>query len=244
MSSFCCIHIDETTVQRDVLATVTSLSADFKSLLLTVSAILDNSANKDSCLEKCKSYCCSLRTSDNSDQLLFSVDNISLIDECANFSELLVFLNWHLSWNEHSILTHIVEECQSNRAREEVENFDIKLAEISERLEITSSTPGDDLPPEFKKICVIINKPLKNLTKQRYEEIKEFVFRQLDTRHYVAASYIKVLLRPFYLEWYVCGQAVPYMINMAFQNKDAFVKEDFVFMHIGEATIFDNQVAS
>ena len=225
-----------------MLATVTSLSADFKDLVLTISAILDNSANKESDLKKCKIYCSSLRTSDNSDQPLFSFEDFSLIYECTSFSELLVILNWHLSWDEHSILTHIVDKCQSDKAREEVENFDKKLMEISESLEITSSTPGDDLPPEFKKICVIINKPLENLTKQRYEEIKEFVFRQLDTKHYVAASHIKVVFRPFHLEWYVCGQAVPYMINMAFQNKDAFIKEDFVFMQIGRTVIFDHQV--
>ena len=238
------MHIDGTTVQPDVLVTVTSLNADFKSLVLTVSAILDNSTDKYSSLEKCKNYCCSLRTSDNSDQPLFSFESISLIHECTDFSELLVLLSWHLSWDEHSILTHIVDKCQSVKAREEIENFDKKLAEISERLEITSSTPEYNLPPEFKKICVIINKPFKTLSKHRYEEIKEFVFRQLDTKLYVATSHIRVLYCPFYLEWYVCGQAVPYMINMAFQNKDAVVKEDFVFMQIGEATIFNNQVAS
>ena len=159
-----------------------------------------------------------------------------------DFSELLLILNWHLSWDEHSILTRIVDKCRSVKAREEIENFDKKSAKISNTLEITSCAPEDDLPPEFKKICVIINKPIIILTKRRYEEIKEFVFKQLDTRLYVATSHIKVLYRPFRLEWYVTGQAVPYMINMAFQNKDAFVKEDYVFMQIGRTTIFDNQV--
>ena len=159
------MHIDGTTVQPDVLVTVTSLNADFKNLVLTVSAILDNSTDKYSSLEKCKNYCCSLRTSDNSDQPLFSFESISLIHECTDFSELLLFLNWHLSWGEYSILTYIVDKCQSVKAREEIENFDKKLAEISERLEITSSTPKYNLPPEFKKICVIINKPFKTLSK-------------------------------------------------------------------------------
>ena len=162
--------------------------------------------------------------------------------ECTDFNELLIILNWHLSWDEHSILTRIVDKCQSVKAREEIENFDKKLAEISESLEITSCPPEDDLPPEFKKIGVIINKPFKTLSKHKYEEIKEFVFKQLDTRLYVTTSHVKVLFHPFCLEWYVSGQAVPYMINMAFQNKDAFVKEDFVFMQIGRTTIFDNQV--
>ena len=212
--------------------------------MLTVSAILDNSTDKYSSLEECKNYCCSLRTSDNSHQSLFSFENILLIKECTDFSELLVILFWHLSWDEHSILTHIVYKCRSVKAREEIENFDKKLAKISERLEITSSIPEYNLPPEFKKICVITNKPIKTLSIHRYEEIKEFVFKQLDTRLYVAASHIKVIYRPFYLEWYVSGQAVPYMINMAFKNKDAFVKEDIVFMRIEETTIFDNQVPS
>lgn len=236
----CCMYIGDATCQTDRLVTVASINEDFRNLLMAISTILDDSPNKESDLEKCKNYCCLLRTSDNSDQPLFSVEDISLIHRCTGFNQLLRILNWHLSWDEHSILSHIVVKCQSVRAQEEIENFDKKTAE---KLEIISSSTECDLPSGFRKLCIVINKPFKSLTKSKYEEIKEFVFRQLDTRHYVATSYVKVFFHSLHLEWYVTHQAIPFMVNMAFQNKDVFVKEGFVFMQIGEETIFDNQVA-
>lgn len=239
---FLLLYVGETTCQDGSCVTITSLNTDFRTLLISVSAILDSSTNRESDLENCKNYCSSLRTSDNSDQPLFNSEDSSLICECTDFSKLLRILNWHLSWDEHSILTHIVAKCQSVKAQEEVENFDKKLAAVCEGLEIMSTTCEYDLPPEFKKICVTIDKPFTSLTKSKYEEIKEFVFGQLDTKHYVASPYVKILFHSLHLEWYVTGQAVPFMINMAFQNKDVFIKEGFVFMQIGENTIFDRQV--
>ena len=233
------------TCQCDTLVTTTSVTADFRSLLVTVSAILDSSTNKESDLDKCKNYCSSLRISNNSDQPLFSSEYISMIREAANFNKLFRILNWNLSWDEHSILTLTVAKCQSVKAQEEVENFDKKLAAVCGGLDVTSSTPEYDLPAEFEKFCVVINKPYENLTNSEYEEIKDFIFRQLDIRHYVATRYIKVLFHFLHLEfeWYVAKQAVPFMIDMAYQNKDIFVKERFVYMQIGGKTIFDNQVS-
>lgn len=232
------LYLGQPACHYGTLVTTVDLNKDFSSLLATVSAILISSSNKESDLEKFKNYCSSLRISDNSSQPLFSFKDIH---KCTNFYELLRILHWHLSWDEHSILTHIVAECQSVRAQEEVENFDKKLAAICEGL-VISNTPECDLPPEFKKFSVVINKPYKNLTKSKYEEIKEFIFKQLDTRHYVATQYVKVLFDSLHLEWYVTSQAVPYMISMAYQNKEAFVKEGFVFVQIGEETIFNYQV--
>lgn len=238
-----CVYVDEINGKRDTLANARSLNTDFASLLMTVSAILDNSTDAESELDKCRNYCSSLRTSDNSDHPLFSPEDISMINNCTDFNKLFRILHWHLSWDEHSILTDIVAKCQSAKAQEEIENFDKKLAAICE-LEIVSNIPEYDLPSEFKKFSVVINGTYKNLTASKYEEIKDFVFKQLDTKHYVATRCIKILFHSLRLEWCVAGQAVPFMISMAYQNKDVFIKEGFVFMQIGEDTIFDNQVYS
>ena len=167
-----------------------------------------------------------------------------MIRESTNFNKLFRILNWHLSWDEHSILTLAVANCQSVKAQEEVENFDKKLAAICGGLDIVSSPPDYALLAEFEKFCVVIDKPYESLTKSEYEELKDFTFRQLSIRHYVATRFVKVLFHSLHLEfeWYVVKQAVPFMIDMAYQNKDVFVKERFVYMQIGEKTIFDNQV--
>ena len=236
-------YVDKT-CQCDTVITTTSVTEDFRNLMVTVSTILDGSTSKDSDLEKCKNYCSSLKISDNSDQPLFSSEYISMIHECTDFTKLFRILNWQLGWDEHSILTLTVAKCQSVKAQEEVENFDKKLAAICGGLDVTSSAPEYYLPAEFEKFCVVINKPYDNLTKSEYEEIKDFIFKQLDIRHYVATRYIKVIFHFLHLEleWHVAKQAAPFMIDMAYQNKDAFVKERFVYMQIGEQTIFDNQV--
>ena len=234
------LYVDQT----DTLMTATSVDADFRNLLITVSTILDNSTNKESDLEKCKNYCSSLRISDNSDEPLFSSDYTSMICESTNFKELFRTLNWYLNWDEHSILTLLVAKCHSYKAQEEVENFDKKLVAVCDELDITSSTPEYSVPAEFQKFCIVINSYSENLAKSEYDEIKDFVFTQLDISHYLATRYIKVLFHSLYLEleWYVAKQAVPFMIKMAFQNAFFFIKEGFVFMQIGETIIFDNQV--
>ena len=239
---FALLCVGQPTCQHDAFVTTTSLNTDFSNLLEFVSAILDNSTDMESDLQKCKNYCSSLCISDHSKQPLFSSEDLSMIHECTDFDELLRILQWHLSWDEHSILTHLVSQCQSITAREEVENFDKKLATICEGESIISDTPECNLPPEFKIFCVIINKPYKSLTKSKYDEIKEFVLKQLDVRPYVITSCIKVTFDSLRLEWYVTSQAVPYMVSMAYQNKDIFIEEGYVFVQIGEETIFDYQV--
>lgn len=170
-----------------------SLNADFASLMLNVCHILDKSPNSQHNLQTCKDYCQLLRISDGSANQLFSFENIAQIKKCSKFKELFEIISRYMSWDEHSILTQLVNCCDSAESQEEIERFEKKLA-LFEGLQIVSSTSRqEELPKDFVKFCAIINKPYKSITIEEYNNIKTYIFSNLNVSSYVTAGFIRVL---------------------------------------------------
>ena len=213
------------------------LIADFGRLILKLSQILEQSPNCKTNLELCKKFCVLLKASNNSKVSLFTPEKLTEIKRCGDFEEFFEIVNQHLNWDEYSILTHIIDECESEEAEEEFNKYKRKMA-ISQALEIINSTESD-LPPGFEKFCVIIDKPYKKLTVEKYEETKAFIFKNLDTHRYVTNKYIRVLFDSLHIEWHVMVQAIPHMIKMAYEKQTFFKSNFYVFMKIGSETIID-----
>ena len=214
------------------LVTVYNLNADFTSLLLTVCQILNDCPNHQDNLQKCKDYCSLLPMSDGGNELLFKAEKISKIKKSTNLKELFENIRLNMSWDEHSILTHIVHLCNSIEGQKEIEKFGKKMA-VLQGLEIISNIPKHKPSEEFAKFCIIIDKPYKSVTIEEYMNIKTYIFSILDIRDYVTFGFIKMLYHSLHIEWLVTIQAVPYMIKSAYQNKYIFIEEKFVFMQIG-----------
>ena len=225
------------------LISVASLNADFASLLLSVCHILSNSPNQQDNLEKCKEYCLlNFKVSDSCSESLFSPEKIAKIKECTNFRQLFEIVSEHTSWDEHSILTHIAIHCESIKGQQEIKRFDEKLA-LFEGLQMISSTSSNQkLSKDFVKFCVIIDKPYKHVTIEEYEKVKTYIFSNLETNAYVTVGFIRLLYHSLHIEWLVTVQAVPHMIKSAHQNKDIFIKRNFVFMQIGSELVINDEV--
>ena len=220
------------------LISVTSLNADFTSLLLNVCHILSNSPNEQENLEICKDFCVMLPISDCSNQPMFNAEKIR---ECCNFKQLFEIIRMHMSWDEHSILTQIVDHCNSVEGEKEIKKFEKKMA-LCQGLQIISNRSEQNLSKDFVKFCVIIDKPYKNVTIDEYKNIKDYICSNLDVHTYVTVSFIKILYHSLHIEWLVTVQAVPHMINNAYQNKDVLIKENFVFMQIGIEVVINDEV--
>ena len=223
------------------LISVNSLNADFTSLLLNVRHILSNSPNQQNNLEVCKEYCLLLRVSDSSNDLLFKAENIAKIKECSDFKQLFEIVSLHMRWDEHCILTQIVSKCKSEEGQEEIEKFEKKVA-LYQALQIISSISKQNLSEEFAKFCVIIDKPYENVTVDEYKNVKAYIFSNLNVYAHVAVGYIKMLYHSLQIEWLVTVQAVPHMIMSAHQNKDLFIKRNFVYMQIGSEVVINDEV--
>ena len=206
---------------------------------MRIRRILSKSPNQEDNLEACKEICVYLRADDNATVSLFSPEKRKEINKCSDFKQLFEILSQHLNWDEHSILTQIIDECNSNEAVQEFDKYKKKMA-VSKALEIISSTKSDP-PPGFEKFCVIIDKPYRSLTVEKYEEIKAFIFDNLETRLYVTTGYIRVLYDSLHLEWHVTTQALPYMIKVAREQQELFTKHSFVLMEIGKEVIINTR---
>ena len=209
-------------------------------MLMAIRRILSESPNKEDNLDACKELCIYLKASDNASVSLFNKEKCAEIDRCKDFRQLFDILKQHLNWDELSILTEIIDICDSDEAEQEFDKYKKKMA-VSKALEIISSTKSN-LPPGFEKFCVVIDKPYKKLTVEKYEEVKEFIFENLDIYRYVTDEYIRVLYDSLHLEWHVTTQAVPHMIKIACEKSAFFKESHFVFMQIGKEVIIDVRI--
>ena len=178
-----------------------------------------------------------MKASNNIDTLLFTTENREKIHRSQNFAQFFDIVNQHLSWNEYYILTEIIDECDSDDAEKEFQKYKQKMA-VCTALQILSSKNCNP-PAGFEKFCVIIDKPYTRLTLEKYEEIKIFIFKNLDVHHYVTNKHIRVLFDSLHLEWHVTVQAIPHMIEMAYKHRLLFTKKLFVFMQIGEEVVIN-----
>ena len=227
---------------QSTLISVTSLNADFASLLLSIGHILSNSPNQQDDLTTCIDFCVLLRVSEGSNELLFSAKNIAEIKECKNFKELLEIISQYISWDEHSILTQIVSWCKSDEGKQEIEKFDKKMA-LYQGLQIISNTSNQTLSEDFVKFCIVIDKPFKNITTEDYKKVKAYIQANLNINAYTTARFIRMLYHSLQIEWLVTIQAVPHMIKAANLSKNKFIKEKFVFMKIGSEIVIDDNVS-
>ena len=97
----------------------------------------------------------------------------------------------------------------------------------------------ETIPLDYIRLSILIDKPYRDLTAEKYTELHDFVFKNLDIRPYISLLFIKFLLGSLYLEWYVLKKAVPHMIKMAQQNEEIFVSNSVVFIQIDHHVVFD-----
>jgi len=187
-------------------------SAQFSSLVRTVENVLDKSSKN---LETCKQFCLYLTISDNSDIPLFSDEQLKKIKICTSFKELFELLRQHWSWKEYCILRHIISESESKEAKDELEKYEKIMGSYFGLQLIADNFSPDELPDEYIKMTIIVDKPYKELTLQNFVELRKFIFDQMDVKPYIAHPFIKFLFNSLHLEWYVLQQAVPHMVKMS-----------------------------
>ena len=142
-------------------------------------------------MESCKQICDYLKAIDNT-SALFSAESRTKINGSKDFRQLCDNVSPYLSWNDYSILTEFIYECDLDEAIEELSKYKRKMA-IFKALEVIRSTKPE-LPIGFEKICIILDEPYTRIKDEKYEEAKAFILENLCDRHYLADIHIRVLL--------------------------------------------------
>ena len=194
----------------------------------------------DEKLKLCKDLCLNLTIGD-SDELLFTDEQLDKINKCTNFDELFRILRKHWGWKEYSLLKTIIATCESKEAEDELDKFEKLMSSYCGMILISDNYPPDELPANYVKLCITIDKPYKSLTLQDFHELKTFIFKYLNVQKYIAFPFVKFLFSSLHLEWYIPKHVVPHIINMVHQNKKIFIQKSIVLIKIGDSSILDIQ---
>ena len=223
--------------------TTKNLNADFASLLLYVCGILNNSTNKEDSLANCKSYISLLPAGVTSEDGPLSDDKIEKINKCIDFNELFVNIKEYMSWDEHSLLDQIVEQCGSPEAKKEVNEFEKRLA-LYQGLEIICNTSKFEMSKEFVKFCIVIDRPYKQLTVKEFIEIKAYIVKILGLNPCVLKNFCKLLYDSLHMEWLITVKAISHITKMVRQKRDIIIKQDVALVQIGEYKIIEEVLIS
>jgi len=191
-------------------------------------------------LESCKEICSNL-TIGNSDILLFSDEQLDKINKCTSFQQLFTILRRHWSWKEYSILKTIITICESDEAEIELDKFEKLMSSYCGMKLISEKYSPAELPVNYVKLCITVDKPYKSLTLQDFYEIRTFIFEHLDVKEYIALPFIKFLFSSLHLEWFIPVQAVSHIIKMVYLNKVTLIQKFIVLIKIGDKNILDLQ---
>ena len=197
--------------------------------------------NEVETLNAIKSVCGYLPISDNSDKLMFTMEQLQKIDACTNVRDIFREFRFHLRWDDHLILTAIIERLDSEECEELLGKFEskidcqMKLEQIFEEYK----KHNEEIPEGYNKMVAIVNKKYSRITKEEYDQLKCFITEHCGVESYVLSPFLNMSSSSLLLEWLVPSTAITHMVETATNNKHIFIKESFLFLQIATTVILD-----
>lgn len=226
----------ESAPQQSTVYEATRLSAQFSSFVRAVENILDNNTKN---FEVSKRFCLDLKIGDNSDILLFSDEQFVKINACSNFRQLFELLRPHWTWKHYFILEHIISHAESKPAKDELEKYEKLMSSYFGLQLVSDKYSPDELPDDYIQMSIIVDKPYKEFTLKDFIDLRNFIFKHMDIKPYVARPFIKFLFSSLRLEWYILRKAVPHMTKMINKNFKKYVENFIVYIKIDQTVILD-----
>ena len=161
------------------------------------------------------------------------------INNCSSFKELFFLLRQCWSWKEYSFLKAIIAQCESSEAEAELDKFEKLMSSYCGMKLISDKYSPNELPVNYIKLCITVEKPYKSLTLQDFDELRTFIFKYLDVKQYIALPFIKFLFSSLHLEWYIPLQAASHVVKMAVRNKGSLTAELVTLIQVGNKIVLD-----
>ena len=213
---------------------------------ITVSRIEEilMTSNEAENLNAIKSICGYLPISKNSPgKLMFTAEQLEEIDACNKIREIFRKLRFHLRWDDHLILTAIIERLDSEECEELLGKFESK---IDCQMKLEQIFEGykkhkQEIPQGFDKMVAIVNKKYSRITKEEYDQLKCFIAEHCGVESYVLSPFLNMAPSSLLLEWLVPSTAVTRMVETATKNRHIFIQESFVFLQVAITVVLDDK---
>ena len=171
---------------------------------------------------------------------IFSPEQVEHIKSSKTICDVFYHIRTHLTWNSHRLLNLIVKKSRSEKAKEMLKNFEKK---INYKITLTDlcqkfKEQNMELPPNYCEMIGIVDKDYNEMTGEDYRIIDKFIAEDLGPYKLVKVeksnSVAFVWLVPVYTAWALYKKAS--LIKKVLQA------ESFIFLKIGDFTVFDSRI--
>ena len=193
-------------------------------------------------LDAIKSICGYLPISSSSSKLMFSAEQLKEIDACSSIREIFRQLRFHLRWDDHLILTAILDRLDSEECEELLGKYESKIDGQMKLEQIYKEfrEQQQEMPMGFTNMVAIVNKKYSRITKEEYDQLKCFISEHCKVEPYVLSPFIAMSPSSLLLEWMIPPTAVAHMVEMANKNKQFFTENSFTFFQISSIIILSS----
>ena len=231
-------------VVSNVPKTADRASVEFGILLNEI--LKELKKNESENLRLLKRTSSTLTVKDTSGVRMFSDSEVEEIYACNDIETLLVVKLRHCyRWDDHSMLNVLMLSLNAMKSVELLEDFrtniniKMKLQEIYEQC----LKEKCEFPEGYHKMVAIVDKKVfSSITKEEYDELKQFISQHCGVEPYVMSPFSKA--SPFssvVFEWFIPVSVVPYMIETAKNNAQYFTKTTFLYLKISSEMILDHR---
>jgi len=228
----------------NIFYTAEQASAEFAILLQQI--LKELKKNETDNLELLKIMASTLTVKDQSGVKMFSDSELEDIDACNNIKTLLIIKLRHCyRWDDHSILKILMSSLNAEKCIELLQNFQIKIdvkMKLQEMYEHCLKESSRFPEGYHKMVAIVGNKIFSSITKEEYDELKQFISQHCGIEPYVMSPFSKA--SPFssmVLEWFIPHNAVSCMIEIAKNNLQRFTKGTFMYLKVSSTVIFDHR---
>ena len=192
-------------------------------------------------LNAIKSVCGYLPIAVDSDKPMFTMEQLKEIDACSNVRDIFRQLRFHLRWDDHLILTAILDRLGHKECEELLRKFEskiycqMKLQEIYEE----NKSLKYEIPNGFENMVAVINKKYWEITKEEYDQLKCFIAKHCGVEAFVLSPFLHISSSSLILNWVVPSIAITHMVEIATENKHMFIRESFIFLQLAKTVVLD-----
>ena len=214
--------------------------AEFGLLVSNITDIIRQSSTSQQ-LEGIKHALAHVTVHPMSPKPLFSDAELARIKRSQNVMELTEMCRSHWSWNNYCLLKLIVKKSGSKAAKDELQRFrrTVNARQKLKDLETSWLRSEGSCPEGFQSMLVIIDEDYDDITIDQLGEVEKFISEI--TKMPVQAMKTNAISKgnSVLIEWWIPNEAVPFVVMMAFQNKEEFLRRSFLRLRIAGMDMFN-----
>jgi len=226
--------MNSTTVSK--FNTLDQASSEFAAVVSDIAEELNKCIHKK--LSKIKLVCLHLTNEQNVP--ILSEKEIQRLHTSKSIYDIFSILRPHWNWSNYHLLYIIIKRINAPKAYIMLEKFkskvdyQMKLQYVFEHFRKNKRA----LPDGYYLMTAIINKDYSEITLEDGEKIETFV---RDTLGVVQPCIDVSESQSIEMTWYIPDIAVENLCSKAFEHKDAFILQSFLFLKIANTVIFDKR---